>query len=76
MKGTNERAHGNLKCFDIYRGLCPLEEHEYMWTHCNDGVTYFRVRVTGEEAEGEGEGKKKESYLRLIPELCLEDRMN
>jgi hypothetical protein len=52
--------------------VCQLSKH---------GTTkQFQIRDT-EEGTGKGvvkgmEGKQKGNYLRLIPELCLEQRMN
>ena len=51
--------------------LCKSEESEYMWTDRKDGTMWqFWGRREGMEVRNKG------SYLRLIPELWVEDKVN
>ena len=53
------------------------KENECMWTHDTDGVTSEFLKGATRGLRGMDGGKfQKGNYWRLIPGLCLEDRMN
>ena len=66
-----------MKYFDGHRRLSQSEESEYMRTHDKGGITRkFLKGATRGLQEERKEGNLKGNYQRLLPGLCLEDRMN
>ena len=68
--GTHKHMETVSRYFDGHRHFSQSEESECMWTHDKGGITrvFERWKVF--------EGYLKGNYLRLIPGLCLEDRIN
>ena len=73
MSDTNKPSESELIHFDTQGSLSQSEENKYKRTHCKDGATRER-RGRREDLEGM-EGKLNGNDLRLIPGLCLEDRL-
>ena len=72
-------THGNLTDrFDTHEGLSQSQENKCMWTPCRGGNMWLLSKSHQERSgkKGEVEEKLNGNYLRLIPGLCLEDRMN
>ena len=65
------------KYFDGHRCLSQSEESECKWTHGKDGITReFLKGATRGLREEWMEANLKGDYLKLMPGLCLEGRMN
>ena len=76
---SGEKAHTEtyLKYFDGHRCLSRSEESKCMWT-CGKMASrecLWKVPLGGCET-GSGEGWGVGDYLRLLPGLCQDDRMN
>ena len=64
-KGTHKHTETYTKYFDSHIRLSQSEESECMWTHDKEGTRKEGMK-----------GNLKGNYMRLIPGLCLENRMN
>ena len=69
MRGTNNQ----METF-WHGGLSQSENNKCILTHCKDCITWhFGVRAN---REGTGNRRSEGDGGRLIPGLCLEDRMH
>ena len=76
---AHEHTHKETKSKYLNRHGCisQSEESKCMWAHDRDGVSleFLKGATRGLQEEWMG-GNLKGDYLRLMPGLCLEDRMN
>ena len=71
----NTHTETKSKYFDGHSHLSQSEESECMLAHEKDGITRVFERCHQGLREEWMEGNLKGDYLRLMPALCLEDRM-
>ena len=87
MKRSPEKTHTNtsklIQNISTITDVFLNQKSKCTWTHDKDGITWEFLKGATRVAREEGgrgkegtEGKLNRNYLRLIPGMCLEDRMN